>query len=113
MASKPYPEFIGGFPVRESSEPDLPASKNGTAGQVVVYSWNTMRRRVEIQNVPGHAAIMYVKWNGSTASATNYNRRLMPGDVVFSPAGLGISKVAVYFSADSPWGTNFTIQGWE
>lgn len=59
---------------------------------------------------------MYVKWNASTASTTDWDDVLEPGDSsVFPgiPRDAMVEKVAVWIDGTMTYLTDYQVRGWE
>ena len=94
-----------------SDAPDV--GGNGTAGAATDYSWTVPRRLAHIFNDPSSGCTIRGRWNTTSAAADNWEFVLSPGDEIYSPPGVIVPSLTLYFSANATLGTNFSVRGWD
>ncbi len=90
---------------------------NITAGAATDYWWAVAQRRVYIQNLAISPGTIYLKINGASASASDFDLAMPPDSFFESPDGLLYGSSAALamslFSAIAlTQGTHFVIRGW-
>jgi hypothetical protein len=86
------------------------------------FSWTRPVKHVMIHVRAAHTdAVLCVKWNAATASATVCDETIVGGQAadygwggvtITNPPGINVSKVAIFSAGAATYTTDFYVTGW-
>jgi hypothetical protein len=84
---------------------------NLSAGVAAQYNFAAWQNKVQIWATPELPGRIYGKWNSATASATDWDFYVDPGNI-FTFTGTPVNSVALFNASAATYGTHFMIEAY-
>ena len=94
-----------------------PTAASASVGTITVaggqeFRFATTMRKAFVQSHHDSGVMLYLSFNSTTASTTDWDIVLDAGDLVITPDGLCVDKITIFSDGAVVYGTGFVVRGW-